>query len=208
MAQRIEQLVGIAVAADPELSRLTHRLRPRFQRLMGANEQTLMQWGQQDVDVLTATSKTHAAVMQRVSQLSVDQWVHRCMEASTKPPGFFGRLVGVEKPDAYEARFRQLQGEMTPLISQLNQLVEELRPELEDLRLDVASMGAIAPRYTDLTLSLVINNRLRTLTAAQQSAAQLCATADASRQLLMQNCQKMDQLLSVTIPAWRLAQSR
>jgi hypothetical protein len=202
----VEQLVQAALQADPELASLAHRLRPRFQQLEGAQERELLCWGEQNLATCQNYSRELAAVTQRLSQLSVDEWVRKCNEASTRPPGgWLAAFKHQDSPDDYEKRFRQLQGEMGPMIQKLGAIEQEVRPELEDLRLDAAALHAAAVRYTDPTLGMLIDNRWRTLVQGQQVAAQTIATAAQSKALLIKHCQTLDQLLSVTLPAWRLA---
>ena len=196
------------VAESPELARLAVRLRARLQSLRGAQERDLMCWGEENVAVCGEFSKVYAQTSQRISQLKVDEWVRKCQEASTDTGGgLLGMFRTKESPDTYENRFRALQAEMGPLLLKLTKMTEELKGEVEDLTLDAVSLSAVAPRYTDATLSMIISNRHRILTASLQTTASLIIGAESMKQTLAQNCQVLDQLMAVTIPAWRLAAS-
>ncbi len=204
----VDQLVAAAVASDPQLERIKHRLRPRLQTLLSANQNTLLCWGEENLAVTQRESVVHARLAQRVSQLSVAEWLHKCAEASTAPPGGWTAMFRrPEGPQFYEAKLRQLQAEMGPMLTEYARLVEDVRPELEDIRLDAAALAAVAPRHQDPTMAMIISNRLRTLVTGQQTAAQLLQSAENARMTLAQHCQNMDQLLSVTLPAWRIAEA-
>lgn len=93
---------------------------------------------------------------------------------------------------------------MAPMIEQLVAVQEEAAQEVEDLRLDAAALQQTAGRYSDASLQMVIHNRLRILASGLQTAAQLTAQAESTRMTVLQHCQTIDQLLTVTLPAWRL----
>jgi plasmid stabilization system protein ParE len=200
-------MVQAIISSDPALAPLAHRLRPRLQTLLGCQEALLLTWGEQNLRTAMEHSVLHAQISKRISQLDVSGWVHKCQEAATRidSGGILGMFKAKESPEQYEARFRQLKTELPPLLAQVSKIIEEVQPEVEDLRLDVAALGAVAPRYTAADLMMIIQNRLRTLVTGHQTTVQLLASAEACKQTLLQNIQTLDQLLTVTLPAWRLA---
>lgn len=203
---RVEAQLRQVLATDPDLEKLAHRLRPRLQRLQGAQEAALMCWGEENIEVAARHSSEQAQIAGRLAQLQVPQWVERCRAACVRPPGGLLEVFRArETPDLYEGRFRQLQAEMGPMITRISAIAEELRPELEDLRLDAAALTAVAPLYTDPTFSILVDNRHRILVRGHQATAQALAQADTTKALMIQHCQTLDQLLAVTIPNWRLA---
>lgn len=205
----VDTIVAEILAGDPELDRLKHRLKPRVQTLLSAGDAEFMRWGQENLAVAQTHSATLAKVAQRLSQLNVAEWVRKCQEASTRTDsgGLLGMFRSKEDPAAYERRLQQLKYEMEPMVQHLAVLLDEVRPELEDLRLDAAALSGVAPRHAaDAGRSMLISNRVRTLVTGQQTAAQLVIAAENTRTTVIQNLQSMDQLLTVTIPAWRIAQ--
>jgi hypothetical protein len=202
---QVEQLVQQIVGADPALQPLAHRLRPRLQTLLNASDTELMAWGEQNLQAMQDNSKVQAKVSQRLSQLNVTEWAHKCKEASTRVPSWKDRFIQPEGPEFYERKLRQIQQELVQLMPEMERAREELTPEVEDLRLDAAALGAIAPLKQDATTTMIVSNRLRTLITGQQATAQLLQQAETTRMTLAQCAQSIDQLLTVTLPAWRTA---
>ncbi len=168
----------------------------------------LLRWGEHNLTALQQGSATQARVAQRLSQLNCGEWARRCAEASTRPPSWLDRLrVEGDTPVFFEGKLRQLQTEMTPMLKQLQELRDELEPDLLDLRLDAAVLGAYAASVSDATRQQLVSNRLRTLVTGQQGVAMLMQALETTRQTLIQNIQNIDQLLTVTLPAWRAASS-
>lgn len=204
--QPYEALVHAALAADPALAPLRHRLVPRFQRLQGAAERELLCWGEENLQTVVASSKTQADVAGRLTTLDVPGWIDRCKRDSMPAKGFsLGRLMGQRpSPDQYEAALRGLQSQMAPMINQLVGTQQQVQQEAEDLRLDAAAIYQWQTRYTDASLRMICTNRHRILVSGMQTAVQLGVQVEATRMTLLQNCQVIDQLLTVTLPAWRM----
>lgn len=202
---QVGQMVAALIQGDPALKPLAHRLRPRIQTLLAADDTRLMSWGEENLQAMQDSSRVQAKVSQRMSQLNVSDWVHKCKEASTRLPSWKDRFTQPEGPDFYERKLRQIQQELVGLMPEMEAARNELQPEVEDLRLDAAALGAIAPLRTDPTSAMIVSNRLRTLITGQQATAQLLQSADSTRQTLAQHAQALDQLLTVTLPAWRTA---
>lgn len=195
-----------AVAQDPSLRPVAHRLRPRFQRLEGAAERELLCWGEENLQGVVECSKAQARVATALQSLRVAEAVARCQQESTNSAGVLSRLLGPKPltPDQHEVALRGCQRAMAPMIEELVRVQERAEQETEDLRVDMAALAAVAPRYADASLQMVVQNRLRILAGGMQTSAQLTVQVEATRMTILQNCQIIDQLLSVTLPAWRM----
>lgn len=196
-----------ALARDPSLRPVAHRLRPRFQRLQGAAERELLCWGEENLQGVVECSKAQARVASALQSLQVSTAVERCQRESTDTGGVLNRFFGPKPrtPDQHEVALRGCQRAMAPLIEELVRVQDRAAQETEDLRVDMAALAEVAPRYTDASLQMVVQNRLRILAGGMQASAQLAVQVEATRMTILQNCQVIDQLLSVTLPAWRMS---
>lgn len=206
---KIDALVQTACANDPALTYVSMRLKGRFSTLCGMRRDDVIDWGERNLVALRSVSDDHARIAAKITDLNPSQWISRATDASNADKGLLGKLFGgAETPQYYETRLKGVRDQLRDIARELRDLHDEINPDAEDLRMDIATLECYYrehPDHFDITL---VQSRLRTLVSGQQTVVMVMQSLDNNITNCQRHVQTIDQLLQVTIPNWRLAQSQ
>ncbi len=201
-----DDLVAKAIADDPGLQAHAMRIKPRFATLCGCCDDDVLDWGERNVKALRSVTESNAKLAARINQMKCTEWIDRTSEAANSDRGLLTKLFrNAENPQYYQTRLTGVRDELVAALKDLKVLYEEVKPDAEDLRMDIASLQTYHNHNPGRFDDVIVHGRLRTLIAAQQTVVMAMQAIEQSRTVCTTNVQTIDRLLQVTIPNWQLA---
>jgi hypothetical protein len=181
-----------------------HRIRGRIDTVLTMSISEILDWGKRNLDPLQNTSNAGSQIASDLARIDPSGWIHRTLDASCKPPSFMDRF-NTKPPSYWEAMLQKTRAELQTFVVQLDKMKAEFFREIRDLHLDAVAILVCVDEFADDSMKLAAQNRGRTLLMAHQTAAQLQMTIEQSLANCAQFCQKIDEIMTVTIPQWKMA---
>lgn len=197
----LQKLLGAAHDADP-VATADPRFRNRLDRCLSAKTPEIMSWGEAEAAVLRQAADTQAQIARKVATIDGARIADECRVAATKPPGLFERKG--DKAQFYERTMTSARTMLGDVLSEIASAVNTLRPKIDSLRVDILALQ-IAQKVMDPMQQTIADGRLRTLVSGQQMSVMALQTFDNQTASILKLIQDMDQLLTVVIPGWKLA---
>jgi len=206
----VDALLHEVISADASMEKFRFRLKPRFESLLKADDDAVLNWGERNLGALRQVSQDQARLAGELARINPTQWTERCKQAASRPPSVLGRIFGGngETPQYYETKVDQIRTELMQFRKELTALYEEVEPDAEDLLMDVTALQTFAKQPGSKLDAVLVDGRLRTLIAAQQTVLMTMQALDNFKATCAQSMMTIDQLLQVIIPNWRLAESQ
>jgi len=177
----------------------------KLQSLMQTPPIEWIKWGSQHIDGLSKFSDLQVGVSKTLNRLEVAKWVDDTLQASMKKRGFLDRMMnGNETPVYFESRLNQIVAELTPTITELSNVRELVKDKIKDLQIYALAIQVAGESVTDPLHQQIATTRWKTLLSSLQNAIMIDQTAEMSIKQVVKFIQDIDQLRSVTIPAWKL----
>lgn len=198
----IEQLVAKAQEIEPSIR--PERIKGRIDVILASSLTDLLDFGQRNLTPLQNASARQSKIMAEVSRIDAAGWIEQTKDASCKRPGFMDRFT-TKPPHFYEGMLQKARAELIVFTRELEQAKKDFFREISDLHLDAVAMLVCAQVMSDDHSKMTADNRGRTLLQAHQTAAIVQTTIEQAMLQCAQFVQTIDQLLSVTIPAWKAA---
>ena len=184
------------------------RVRARLQSLMATGISGLLNWGETNLSLLQVSTGLQGQIASRMAQINPSSWINDTLEASSKRPSFMDLLAKKPGPDYYEGMVKKCRAELMLLVNDLDNMHHNYQPKIRDLQLDAVTMQAVASTnpYDDSN-NMVAANRGRSLVQAHQTAVLLLETIKLTKLQIAKYIQQIDDLMSVTLPNWKMAES-
>lgn len=180
----------------------------RIEKLIALDPSDWMNWGESSLKFVREFSDKVGSISHRVNILNTTQWITDTLQNASKPKasGIMAMFSNELSPAEYEAQLTRIRGELDLARANLTILNKDMLPIAKKLRTDVlvlqvASMDQSA--FSSLAQT-VVDGRLRSLIAGQQTMLIVENSASNLLNQVVKFMQEIDQLMSVTIPAWKL----
>jgi hypothetical protein len=185
-----------------------HRLfRNRLEAFLDLRPAAWATWGDADLGVLTTAASRQAEFSRKLSLANAVRWCEECEQAYKKPPGLLDRLTA-PKPEFYRERLEQARDVLMGLGSDIDILLRDLRPRLENVTVDAFVLQIATADVTTQADQITANRRLQTMVAGQQTAEMILQGLDALGGTVANQRATIGDLLTVTIPNWIIARSK
>lgn len=199
---KTDLLIQKAQQIEPSIR--PERIRGRIDTILPMTLSQILDWGNRNLTPLQNTSNAKAEIAGDLSRIDPSGWIQRTLEASCKPPSFLDRFNG-KPPSYWEGMMQKTRTELQQFVVKLDKMKGEFFREITDLHLDAVSMLVCVDEFADDSLKMAAQNRGKTLLAAHQTAAMLQMTIEQALMNCANYCQKIDEVLTVTIPQWKMA---
>lgn len=205
---KVDGLISAALTADPSLISFKFRLKPRFDDLLTMDDDDLLNWGRRNLTALGSVTHEKSKIAADIARINPGDWIERCANAACRPPSLMSKLFGSpETPQFFQTRISQMRDELMVVIKELRRLHEEVSPDVEDLRMDIAALQTFVTTEQRFD-PILADGRLRTLITAQQTVIMAMTAIDQFRITCAKYIETIDNLLQVTIPNWEIATSQ
>jgi hypothetical protein len=116
----------------------------------------------------------------------------------------WSRLTRDLDPEAAERELTATRNAMLVKMDEFDKLSLASAPDIADLAMDALALRIYLAATPDERDAILLDSRLRTLLAGQQTAQMLTQTCDNARKVSGQHLLTIDKLLSITIPNWKM----
>jgi hypothetical protein len=198
----VDDLLDKAQQIDPSVR--PERLKGRLDTILASSLTDMLDFGSRNLTPLQNVSGRQAKITAEMSRIDAAGWIEQTKDASCKRPGLLDRFTA-KPPQYYEGMLQKARGELLAFVKELEQMKLTFFREITDLHLDALAMQVCAQVMTDPQVQITCDNRGRTLRQAHSTAAIVQTTIETALMQSAQYIQQIDQLLSVTLPAWKAA---
>lgn len=199
---KTDLLVEKAQQLEPTIQ--MQRIRGRIDTILVMSLSDILDWGKRNLDPLLDASNAKGKIAGDLARIDPSGWVQRTLDASCKPPSLLDRF-NVKPPSYWEGMLKKTRAELQTFVVELDRMKKDFFREIADLHLDATAMLVCVDEFADDSMKLAAQNRARTLMMAHQTAAQLQMTIEQSLANCAMFCQKIDEIMTVTIPQWKMA---
>lgn len=198
-----DDLIDAVIAIDSTIDQI--RIRGRIDSLLKMAMQDFLNWGERNLAPLRAASNIQSSIASRMAQINASGWLKETLEASTKLPsgGLFSKKP--KPPEYYEAMLLKTRAELMALVIEITTVGKNYEPDVTDLQLDALSLFVVSNQIDDVSNQIIANNRAKSLLASHQTGNMLLQTIEQTKIQAAQFIQQIDDLLSVTLPQWKMA---
>jgi hypothetical protein len=200
---KADLLVEKVLAANPGMQ--VQRIRGRIDTCLAMSLSDILDWGNRNLVPLQNTSNAQGEISAELSRIDASGWISRTMEASCKPPSFLDRFNHKPQPSYWEGMLQKTRAELQQFVIKLDKMKGEFFREITDLHLDAVAILACVNEYSDDALNMSAQNRGKTLLLAHQTAFNLQQSIERTLMQCAQYMEKIDEVLTVTIPNWKIA---
>lgn len=184
-------------------------LNAMFMSLSKINDQELIRWGEKSIEPLRASTDMLTEMNKRFNLINTNRWVQGALKASQQgKPGFFDRLGDfngtINEPIFYEAMLKKCQGELRSLLVYIGDAKGRVQVIQTPLAVEALAFLTFSA-HTQGNTQRLSTNRMASLTASMQTVENFLQTCNNTEALIMSQIQDVDQLLDVTLPAWKIA---
>lgn len=200
---KTDELIDEVKCIDPTIDQI--RIRGRIDSLLVMAMADFLNWGERNLAPLRAASNIQSQIASRMAQINASGWLRETLEASTKLPsgGLFSKKPKL--PEYYEGMITKARGELMALVTEITTVAKNYEPDVTDLQLDALSLLVVSKTIDDTANQIIANNRAKSLLASHQTGSMLLQTIEQTQLQAAQFIQQIDDLLSVTIPQWKMA---
>lgn len=191
------------------------RIIRQLQQLMPLQLNTVMDWGAKTMDRLRQDSALAAAVIKAFTQARGTELIEAAVLACTAVPkktGFFDRFKGdPQTPTSLEPQLTVLRSQLGPWMIECDQRISTAKVQHRDILTKFATLVSVANTIgtiSDNTLDMAVNNRRTVLQQGSMQAALVIQQLEDVRTLIINQRMQLDQVLDVTLPAYKTAASR
>jgi hypothetical protein len=200
----VDDLVEKAQAIEPSVQK--HRIKGRIDTVLESKVTDLLDFGARNLAPLQDTSNEKAKIASEIARIDAIGWIERTKDASCKAPSLLDRLRGGgQSPDYFDGMLKKARAELLAFATRLEDMKRDFLREVTDLHLDAIALIVCKEVLKDTHAQHTADNRGRTLLMAHQQAAMLQQTIETSLVLCADHIGQIDHLLSVTLPAWKVA---
>lgn len=163
-------------------------------------------WGNEYVEKMRGSTDQLVEINKRFALIDAKRWVDETVQSSTKKRGILdGLLRSNDNPQYYEAMLNKSRAELSILRDSILSEKKQIEITLKPLSIHALVLQVMTAQVSGDMEIKISTTRLRTLISAQQSALTFINSCDNTMTIITQQMQTIDQLLDVTIPAWKVA---
>lgn len=199
----VDDLLDKVAKIDPTITALD--IRAKIEEVMSLDVSKMLDWGNRNLAPLQKASNIQTDLSSRMSMIDAAGWLKMTMEASCKKPSLLDVFSNQKSPEYYESMLTNIRAKLLQLVTYLNQLQDEYSPDVRDLQLDAIAITVILDIIQNDDIMLIASNRARSLTAAHQTGKMLLESIKQTKLQCATFIQQIDDMISVTLPAWKLA---
>jgi hypothetical protein len=203
---KTDELIDEAKSLDPTIDAI--RLRVRIDTLLSADMSFILNWGERNLAPLRAASGIQSQLSGRMAQINANGWLRESMEVSCKKPSLMDLLGAKKSPEYYESMLLKARTELMALVAEAGTIATNYEPDVRDLQLDYLSMHVVAAHMPDPHNSTIAMNRSKSLQGSHQVGAMLLETIKNIKLQVAQLVQQIDDFMSQTLPAWKMANAK
>jgi hypothetical protein len=186
----------------------------QLQQLLPLNIATVLDWGTKTMERMRDDTREATALVTMFTQANGNETIERVINAisGVQPKGFFERLTTkTVDPVALEPALAALQSQLIPWMKQIDERIVSAKKHNFSTVVKLATLAAVADtidQITDNSLDLAINNRRMILQQGVTQSELTIQTLEDVRQLIIDQKMRIDQVLNVTLPAYKTARAR
>jgi hypothetical protein len=180
-------------------------IRGKIDILLRIETYLLVEWGSLNLIPLQKTSTEQAALTSELIRIDAVSKLKSVHDALYRKPSLFDRVIG-KTAEYYEEELKITKRDLVKLMTKAQALHVYYEPELKDLSLDTLALIVTHPEWVDPVLIQLGSSRLKTLIQAQQTGTMVLMSLSNCIVQCGEFIEKIDGLLSTTIPQWKLSQ--
>ena len=179
-------------------------------QLLPIKLETVMEWGSKTMERMRETSNTAAALTADFSAADGTKLLDEAVKAvQNYSPGLLSRFK--QKPTDYEPRLSVLQSSLSGWMAKCGSLLKAARENHQAVLVKMLSLSAVyevAGEPPDQMLAQTLHNRRVMMQQGATQSELVMKQLEAMYQQMVDQHQRVDQVLNVTLPAWKNAVAR
>lgn len=202
-------------AAYPDLVRQEELTVIRqLQQLLPLKINIVLDWGTKTMERMRDDTREATSLIKMFSDANGNDLLDRAVKAisGVKPKKFLDRLMSkADDPVSLEPALAALQSQLIPWMSQIDDRIASAKKHNAATVLKLATLAAVADsidQITDNSLDLAINNRRMILQQGVTQSELTIRSLEDIRQQIIDQKMRIDQVLNVTLPAFKVARAR
>ena len=200
-----DTLVERAKSIDPDISQ---DIRGKIDSLLKfATIETLMNFGDKNLAPMLVAGNVEAKIARELIRIDVVSALNETKNVVQRPLTLMEKLSG-KTPSFYEHRLSLARQELARLVNDAENMIRSAKPELSDMRHDMIAIVVTHPEFPDDRMKQIGSSRAKTLTQAHATAVMTFNLLEQYSQQCAEFVSQIDQMVSVTIPAWTRAMGK
>lgn len=168
-------------------------------------------WGDSDLLVQSVLARDCGTAIKRLSELRVPEFLQTVLESTRPNPGLWAKLTQRASPLEHRADLVATRAQLGHLLDDVDKTLKSVngaRRKLASLMAALSAAASVTGQVRDAVLDDVLARRRSLLTQALQQADLLEPQLQEVRRQCADLSSQVSQLLTVTLPAIELAQSK
>jgi hypothetical protein len=200
-----DTLVERAKSIDPEIS---DDIRGKIDSLLKfATIETLMNFGDKNLAPMLVAGNTESKIARELVRIDVIMALNETKNVVQRPLTLMEKLSG-KTPTFYEHRLSLARQELVKLVNDAECTIRSTKPELSDMRHDMVAIVVTHTEFPDDRMKQIGSSRAKTLAQAHATAVITFNLLEQYSQQCAEFVSQIDQMVSVTIPAWTRAMGK
>lgn len=190
---------------------LFRKHKPRFElqvsQLLPVKIETIMSWGSKTMERMRIASTEAAKLTSEFVTMDGTKMLDAAVKSVQPSTGFLGRFTQ-QKPTDYEPQIAVLMTSLDMWMKQCTSLLDKARTNLEESLIKMLSLSAVYDTVgepSDQGLAQALYNRRVMLQQGATQAELVVRQLESINQQMIDQRMRSDQILNVTIPAWKSA---
>jgi hypothetical protein len=186
----------------------------QLQQLLPLNIVVILDWGTKTMERMRDDTREATNFVTMFMQANGNDLIERAIDAirGTTTKGFFDRLLSkTDDPVSLEPSLAALQAQLVPWMTQIDDRIVSAKKHNFSTMVKLATLAAVADtidQITDNSLDLAINNRRMILQQGVTQSELTIKSLEDIRQQIIDQKMRIDQVLNITLPAYKAARSR
>jgi uncharacterized protein YoxC len=186
----------------------------QIQQLLPLKVEVILDWGTKTMERARDSSTDATAFVTMFVQAGGNDLLKQAIDGinGVHPTGLVDRFFSKSfDPITTEPRLLVLHSHLSPWLKQCDELIKTTKDRANDVAIKLATLSAVADsidQITDNTLDQAVSNRRMILQqGSMQAELSVRSLEDIRRQIIDQKM-RIDQVLNVTLPAYKAAHAR
>jgi hypothetical protein len=186
----------------------------QLQQLLPLNIVVILDWGTKTMERMRDDTREATNLVTMFVQANGNDLIERAVNAisGVKPKKFLDRMLNkADDPVSLEPALAALQSQLIPWMKQIDERIVSAKKHNFSTVVKLATLAAVADtidQITDNSLDLAINNRRMILQQGVTQSELTIQTLEDVRQQIIDQKMRIDQVLNVTLPAYKAARAR
>lgn len=186
----------------------------QLQQLLPLKIAVILDWGTKTMERMRDDTREATNLVTMFMQATGNDLIERAINAisGVKPKKFLDRMLNkAEDPVSLEPALAALQAQLVPWMTQIDDRIVSAKKHNFSTMVKLATLAAVADsidQITDNSLDLAVNNRRMILQQGVTQSELTIKSLEDIRQQIIDQKMRIDQVLNVTLPAFKAARAR